>query len=81
MPLLSLATLILILTVPNILGGRCWAFDEGDLEQLLEKNSCRECDLRGADLREAKLRGADLVGSMLQKARLGGAKLDGARLE
>ena len=78
MSLVLRAAFISILILSTTDSGKCWAFDEGDLEQLLEKNSCRECDLRGADLREAKLRGADLVGSMLQKARLGGAKLDGA---
>ena len=61
------------------------AYEERDLQQLLEKNVCPGCDLTGADLSRralqyADLRAANLTGARLVQANLHQANLAGARL-
>lgn len=56
------------------------------IEQLLEDNTCIQCDLRqadlsGADLEEANLEGANLEGADLSGANLKGAYLVGVNLD
>ena len=61
------------------------AYEERDLQRLLEKNTCPGCDLTGADLsrralQHADLRAANLTGVRLVQANLHQANLAGARL-
>ena len=61
------------------------AYEERELQRLLEKNSCPGCDLTGADLsrralQHADLRAANLTGARLVQADLHQANLAGARL-
>ncbi len=52
-----------------------WAYEQADLDKLLETNACIGCDLT-----YAKLAGANLAGADLESAELGGAYLSGANL-
>jgi hypothetical protein len=61
------------------------AYEEGDLQRLLERNACPGCDLTGADLsgralQHADLRAANLMGARLTQTNLHQANLAGARL-
>lgn len=56
------------------------AFNQKDLEQLLETNDCRFCDLRDADLSGTDLSGAILSGADLSDANLADANLSNAKL-
>ncbi|MEQ8537682.1 MAG: pentapeptide repeat-containing protein [Coleofasciculus sp. D1-CHI-01] len=56
------------------------AFNQKDLDQLLETNDCRFCDLRDADLSGTELSGAILSGADLSGANLAEANLSGAKL-
>ena len=61
------------------------AYEERDLQRLLEKNACPGCDLTAADLsrrvlQHADLRAANLTGARLIRANLHGANLARARL-
>jgi uncharacterized protein YjbI with pentapeptide repeats len=56
------------------------AFNESELQKLLETGSCPGCDLRGADLTEANLYRADLRRTNLSGANLKGANLTGTYL-
>ncbi|PTN33015.1 hypothetical protein C6366_15345 [Desulfonatronum sp. SC1] len=81
----AMAALGCLLTI-----GAAGAYDQDDLDKLLQTNECRKCDLsgvrlNGADLSRADLTGVDLTGAMmtgvvLWKAAMGGAKLSGATL-
>lgn len=62
------------------------AFDQADLDRLLETKNCPGCDLSGADLSgrnlaEADLSGANLRGANLENANLTNANLAGANLD
>ena len=62
------------------------AADPQHLQQLLQTNSCENCDLRGAglvygNLQGANLQGANLQGANLSRANLRYANLQGANLE
>ena len=57
------------------------AYDENDLEKLLNTNICIKCDLSGADLRKRNLANANLQGSNLNKVNLWRANLENANLE
>jgi len=50
------------------------------LIRLLDRGSCRRCNLPDVDLVHADLRDADLQGAQLQRANLSNARLDGADL-
>ncbi len=73
-----------LLMVPTLAG----AFEQADLERLLQTNECGECDLAGAPLAQknlakailakANLQGADLRGAVLRMADLEGANLKDA---
>ncbi|MEQ9357819.1 pentapeptide repeat-containing protein [Coleofasciculus chthonoplastes] len=56
------------------------AFNQKNLDQLLETNNCRFCDLRDADLSDTDLSGAILSGADLSGANLAEANLSGAKL-
>jgi hypothetical protein len=56
------------------------AFNQKDLDQLLETNDCRFCDLRDADLSGTDLSGAILSGADLSDANLADANLSNAKL-
>ncbi|MEQ9235835.1 pentapeptide repeat-containing protein [Coleofasciculus sp. E2-BRE-01] len=56
------------------------AFNPKDLEQLIETNDCRFCDLRDADLSGSDLSGAILSGADLSDANLAEANLSNAKL-
>ncbi|WP_052507470.1 pentapeptide repeat-containing protein [Desulfonatronovibrio magnus] len=51
------------------------AWNQADLDKLLETGFCRECNLARANLREARL-----VSAHVQESNLGGADLSGANL-
>ena len=57
-----------------------WSFSEKDLAKFEALNSCKNCDLRGADFGETDLRGANLSGANLSKADLRGANLSKTNL-
>ncbi|MEM1426966.1 MAG: pentapeptide repeat-containing protein, partial [Cyanobacteria bacterium P01_H01_bin.130] len=62
------------------------AADPQHLQQLLQTNSCENCDLRGAglvygNLQGANLQGANLQGANLSRSNLRYANLQGANLE
>ncbi|MFP4236809.1 MAG: pentapeptide repeat-containing protein [Desulfonatronovibrio sp.] len=81
----AMGTLVCLLT-----GGQAAAFNEDDLDRLLEHNECPECDLSGAqlnftrlawaDLIKADLSGANLTRTDLSRALLIGTRLSGANL-
>jgi uncharacterized protein YjbI with pentapeptide repeats len=58
--------------------GRAWAWNQADLDKLLDTNACRGCDLSGALLYGEDLSGVDLAGANLRGAQLPGANLLGA---
>lgn len=55
-----------------------FAYNAYHLKQLLDTNSCPNCDLSGANLAGANLRGANLRGANLSGANLVGADLTNA---
>lgn len=61
----------------GLIGGSA-AYDDTDLAQLLETNTCVNCDLSGADLSGMDLSRADLSGSDLTGANMHGADLSQA---
>ncbi len=76
---------IFILLIGVVFSHWTLAYEERDLQQLLEKNACPGCDLTGVDLsrralQHADLRTANLTGARLVKANLHQANLAGARL-
>lgn len=56
------------------------AYDKGNLDRLLNKNSCPGCNLSGADLSGTNLEYADLSGANLSGANLSSAMLVEANL-
>ncbi|HIK30708.1 MAG TPA: pentapeptide repeat-containing protein [Oscillatoriales cyanobacterium M59_W2019_021] len=70
-----------VLLLPLAFAAEVRAYDRSDLEDLLDTNSCRRCDLRGADLEGRNLRGADLEDADLRGADLENADLRGADLQ
>ena len=60
--------------------GQVGAFSESDLEKLKATESCKFCDLTGANLNQTILRGAQLEGADLTGANLTGANLTRADL-
>ncbi len=75
------ALLLALALAAGVAGGLpARAGDPADLMRLLEKRSCRGCQLRDADLVNADLRDAQLPGADLRRANLGNAQLDGANL-
>lgn len=56
------------------------AWNQADLDKLLETGFCRECNLARADLSRAKLLSVDVQGSNLGMANLSGADLREAKL-
>ena len=66
-----------------LLMGLSWqvgAYDERDLQELLETKDCEMCDLTSVDLSGKDLSGANLTGADLTKANLTKAKLTKANL-
>ena len=77
--------LIFILLTGVVFSHWTLAYEDRDLQRLLEKNACPGCDLTGADLsrrvlQHADLRAANLTGVRLVQANLHQANLAGARL-
>ncbi len=60
--------------------GQAKAWDQADLDKLLETNECKGCDLSGALLNERNLKNAKLSGADLSNAKLFSANLDNADL-
>ena len=76
---------LLILLTGVVFSHWTLAYEERDLQRLLEKNACPGCDLTGVDLSRrplqyADLRAANLTGVRLVQANLHQANLAGARL-
>ena len=77
--------MIVILVTSGAFGHWTVAYEEKDLQRLLEQNACSGCDLTGADLSRralqyADLRAANLAGARLTQANLHHADLANARL-
>ena len=65
--------------------GQAGAWNQADLDKLLETKECKGCDLSGAllygeDLSGADLRGANLLAAQMPGANLSDANLSGANL-
>ena len=60
--------------------GQAGAWNQADLDKLLETKECKGCDLSGALLYGEDLSGADLVGANLLAAQMPGANLSDANL-
>ena len=71
---------LLFLLIFVTMGRTLLAYDEANLKQLLETNSCEHCNLRGAILRELDLTNVFLSGSNLSGADFSDSNLAGADL-
>ncbi|MGB3557424.1 MAG: pentapeptide repeat-containing protein, partial [Geitlerinemataceae cyanobacterium] len=80
-PLIRGAIAAVVLLAPFAFSPAVVAYDRSDLEDLLDNNSCRRCDLRNADLEGRNLRGADLEDADLRGADLRNTDLRGADLQ
>ena len=86
----GMRALIIPLLIGHLASQSVLAYEENDVQQLLEKNTCPGCDLTGvdlsrsrlqyADLRTANLTGARLTQTNLYRANLAGARLVDAQL-
>ncbi|NEQ43720.1 MAG: hypothetical protein F6K00_09255 [Leptolyngbya sp. SIOISBB] len=77
---------ILTLAGGALLSSAAIAANPADIQQLLQTNTCEDCDLAGANLRglnlqEAQLQGANLQGALLNFSDLTRADLSGANLQ
>ncbi len=76
-----LPTLVLVIICSLFLfNSPSYAFNQADLDQLLQNNICEKCDLSDAELRDAELRDADLSNADLRGADLRDADLSNADL-
>jgi hypothetical protein len=71
---------IIILLIGAIFSHWTSAYEETDLQRLLEQNACPGCDLSGADLSRRSLQHADLRAANLTSVRLTQANLHRANL-
>ena len=71
---------LLLISALLLFTSNTWAYSETDLAKLKDLNSCKGCDLSGANLRGAYLVGADLRGAYLLGTDLTDANLVGANL-
>ncbi len=73
------ATLVLVIICSLFLfNSPSYAFNQADLDQLLQNKICEKCDLSDADLRDANLRDANLRDANLRGADLRDADLSNA---
>ncbi|SMP62655.1 Pentapeptide repeat-containing protein [Desulfonatronum zhilinae] len=76
--ILMLSAMVAVVCLLGI--GQAWAWNQADLDKLLETKECNGCDLSGALLYGEDLSGAGLVGAKLDAAQMQGANLSGANL-
>ncbi len=77
----KLLMVVAMAAVVCLLGiGQAGAWNQADLDKLLETKECKGCDLSGALLYGEDLSGADLMGANLLAAQMPGANLSGANL-
>ncbi len=71
----AMAALVCLLTI-----GQAGAWEQDDLDKLIETNACENCNLSGVELISRDLENAQLSGADLSDAKLTSANLDNADL-
>jgi uncharacterized protein YjbI with pentapeptide repeats len=77
---MKMLSILLSLFIAITISQEVWAYDEADLQQLLNTKSCRKCKLDGADLSRTQLNRAILTRASLKNVNLTGANLNHAKL-